>query len=78
MENKRNKEKEILARYLKENDYKAFIIDNIGNWYFCDILSVSESIVHVFNFAGKRKGEESIIPLSTVKDIKLYKEKNGA
>jgi hypothetical protein len=58
-----------------DNNIKAFITDTENNYYFCFIKEVTDSVVTVKNFAGKRAGQEETFLIIDIKELKLYKEK---
>lgn len=64
----------IKARQFLDNKIKSFIKDINGNYYFCDILDLNELFLHIYNFAGKRKGEVDDISWSDILLIERYEE----
>ena len=47
------------ADFFVDNNLRAFIKDKEDTFYFCDILSVGEVHLLIYNFAGKRTGEKT-------------------
>jgi len=57
------------------NNTQAFIVDNQGNYFFCNIRKVEEDFVIVYGFAGKRKFEQDKIYFVDVVRFEEYEEK---
>jgi len=62
--------------FLKEN-IKAFIVDINDTYYFCYIMFVGDSCLHVQHFKGKKKAEKEKIYWADVIRFDEYKEKEG-
>lgn len=66
--------KEKAETFLK-NDIQAFIKDINDNYYFCDILSVGELKILIYNFAGKRQGKKDNLYWPDIVSLEEYIEK---
>ena len=66
----RHKEK---AKIFLENYIPTFIENIKGDYFFCDILSISDDYIIVRGFAGRRKCEEDKIYFVDIKRIEEYK-----
>ncbi len=64
----------VKAELFLNKDIKAFIKTIQENYYFCDILSVGEIHLYIYNFAGKRKGEKDRLIWTDISEIFEYKE----
>lgn len=60
--------------FLKK-DIKTFIKDVDNNYYFCDILLIGEVNILIYNFTGKREGENSKLNWADIVELKEYEEK---
>jgi hypothetical protein len=60
--------------FLKENT-RAFIVDVLDNYYFCEIIFVGENYLVVQDFKGLRKFEKSRIWWADVVKLEGYKDK---
>ena len=67
----RHKEK---AKIFLDNNIRAFIENIQGDYFFCDILSISDDYIIVKGFAGRRKFEEDKIYFVDIKRLEEYKE----
>lgn len=65
----------IKAESFLDNNIKAFIVDINDQYYFCNIIFVSDDSIHVKSFTGKLKGETSRIFWSDVVKFKEYEER---
>ena len=63
------------AEIFLKNNTKAFIVDTIDNYYFCDILLVGEDYLYVQHFTGKKKGEKERIVWFDIIKFEEYQEK---
>lgn len=63
------------AEIFLKNNTKAFIVDTIDNYYFCDIILVGEDYLYVQHFTGKKKGEKERIVWFDIIKFEEYQEK---
>lgn len=66
--------KEKAKIFLKEN-IKTFISDINGDYFFCDIIEVSDNFLVVKGFAGKRNGEIDRLFFIDILRFEEYEEK---
>jgi len=60
--------------FLKNNTH-VFIIDNLDNYYFCDILIVGEDYLYIQHFTGKKKAEKERILWYDIIKFEEYRER---
>lgn len=65
------------AEYFLNNNLKAFIKDSNDQFYFCDILSVSETHLYIYNFTGHRKNTKNRILWIDIEVFDEYKERGS-
>jgi hypothetical protein len=67
----------VKAEFLLKNNLRAFVKDNYGTYYFCDILIVGEERLLIKDFEGKRSGENTYLFWVDILDIQEYKSEVG-
>lgn len=65
------------AIFFKNNKINAYIKDVYDNFYFCNILEVSDIEIKIYNFSGKRIGsEDNILLIDIIPDsFKKYEKR---
>ena len=64
----------VKAELFLEKNIKTFVKTIHNDYYFCDILSVGELYLYIYNFAGKRKGEKDRLIWTDISEIFEYEE----
>ncbi len=65
----------IKANRFFNNKLRVFIIDIDDTYYFCDITFIGDEGLHVKNFAGNLKYEDSRIFWEDIIKLEEYREK---
>lgn len=63
------------AQFFKDNNLRAFLVDKYNNYHFCFIKQISDAVITIRDFVGKRANEDNDLLLIDIKSISLYKEK---
>ena len=62
------------AQIFLDEDIRAFIITENGDWNYCDIVLVTDKYVYVEHFAGNRNGTKDRIFFIDILKFDEYKE----
>ena len=63
----------LLSETFLRNDIRVFIQNLKDDYYFCDIILVTEDYVYVKSFKGKRDGEKEKIYFFEILKLEEYK-----
>lgn len=66
----------IRANVFLKNNVRAFIIDELDNYYFCEILKVEEDFISVRNFKGRKEGRIETVYFIDINKLVEYKDLN--
>lgn len=57
-----------------ERNKKAYIKTTNGNYYFAEVTLVAPIYISIYNFAGKRMGEQTELYFMDIETMEEYKE----
>ena len=63
------------AQFFKEDKKQIFLKDFNDTYYFCKIILLEENYLTIYNFKGKRAGENDKILWLDIKELEEYKER---
>ncbi len=66
----------IRAEVFFKDGVRSFIVDYLDNYYFCDVLEVTENSISVKNFKGRKEGLTETIYFVDIVKFVPYKDKS--
>jgi hypothetical protein len=64
----------IKAETLLKEDKRAFIVDYLNRWFFCDLVLIGDTRLTFIPFKGNKSGEKVVLFWADVINLEEYRE----